>query len=113
VPGCCYALMLIIEQDYHELKHEFGLSHYEGRGWIGFHHHATVCIAAYGFLTAQRLKHASKKNSYRPKARALPEGYKPRGSRPSAAACCPPLQALCRPTRSVLPRGVAREVAEG
>lgn len=73
-----------IEQDYHELKQEFGLSHYEGRGWIGFHHHATVCIAAYGFLTAQRLKHASKKNSYRPKALALPEDYKPRGSRPSA-----------------------------
>jgi len=73
-----------IEQDYHELKHEFGLSHYEGRGWTGFHHHATLCIAAYGFLTAQRLKHASKKNSHRPKALALPEDYKPRGSRPSA-----------------------------
>ena len=50
-----------IEQDYHELKQEFGLSHYEGRGWTGFHHHATLCIAAYGFLTAQRLQHASKK----------------------------------------------------
>ena len=72
-----------IEQDYHELKQEFGLSHYEGRGWIGFHHHATLCIAAYGFLTAQRLKHASKKNSARPKALVLPEDYKPRGSRPS------------------------------
>jgi len=77
-----------IEQDYHELKHEFGLSHYEGRGWTGFHHHATLCIAAYGFLTAQRLKQASKKNtSHRPKAAALPEDYKPRGSRPSAAPC--------------------------
>ena len=76
-----------IEQDYHELKQEFGLSHYEGRGWIGFHHHATLCIAAYGFLTAQRLKHASKKNSGRPKALALPEDYKPRGSRPSATPC--------------------------
>jgi SRSO17 transposase len=73
-----------IEQDYHELKQEFGLSHYEGRGWTGFHHHATLCIAAYGFLTAQRLKHASKKNSDRPAAFALPEDYKPRGSRPSA-----------------------------
>lgn len=73
-----------IEQDYHELKHEFGLSHYEGRGWTGFHHHATLCIAAYGFLTAQRLKHASKKNSGRPDAFTLPEDYRPRGSRPSA-----------------------------
>ena len=76
-----------IEQDYHELKQEFGLSHYEGRGWIGFHHHATVCIAAYAFLTAQRLKQASKKNSNRPKALALPEDYKPRGSRPNATPC--------------------------
>jgi SRSO17 transposase len=76
-----------IEQDYHELKQEFGLSHYEGRGWIGFHHHASLCIAAYGFLTAQRLKHASKKNSARPKALALPEDYKPRGSRTNATPC--------------------------
>jgi SRSO17 transposase len=70
-----------IEQDYHELKQEFGLSHYEGRGWTGFHHHATLCIAAYGFLTTQRLKHGSKKNSARPQTAALPEDYKPRGSR--------------------------------
>jgi SRSO17 transposase len=26
-----------------------GLGHFEGRGWRGFHHHATLCIAAYGF----------------------------------------------------------------
>ncbi len=54
-----------IERDYQELKQEFGLSHYEGRGWRGFHHHATLCIAAYGFLLADRLKHGgSKKNFY-------------------------------------------------
>lgn len=35
---------------------DFGLGHYEGRGWRGFHHHATLSIAAYGFLMAQRLK---------------------------------------------------------
>jgi SRSO17 transposase len=74
-----------IEQDYHELKQEFGLSHYEGRGWTGFHHHATLCIAAYAFLTAQRLKHAFKKNSDRPTPFALPDDYKPRGSRSNAA----------------------------
>jgi SRSO17 transposase len=38
----------IIERDYQELKQELGLEHYEGRGWRGFHHHATLCIAAYG-----------------------------------------------------------------
>jgi SRSO17 transposase len=44
----------IIERDHEELKQELGLGHYEGRGWRGFHHHATLCIAAYGFLVAER-----------------------------------------------------------
>jgi hypothetical protein len=44
-----------IERDYQDLKQEFGLGHYEGRGWRGFHHHASLSIAAYGFLMAQRL----------------------------------------------------------
>ena len=43
-----------IERDYHELKQEVGLGHFEGRGWRGFHHHATMCIAAYGFLVSER-----------------------------------------------------------
>ena len=43
-----------IERDYRELKQEFGLGHYEGRGWRGFHHHASLCIAAYGFLLSER-----------------------------------------------------------
>ena len=42
-----------IERDYQELKQEIGLGHYEGRGWRGFHHHATLCIAAYGFLVSE------------------------------------------------------------
>jgi SRSO17 transposase len=43
-----------IERDYEELKSEFGLDHYEGRKWRGFHHHGTLCIAAYGFLVMER-----------------------------------------------------------
>ena len=43
-----------IERDYQELKQEVGLDHFEGRSWRGFHHHATMCIAAYGFLVAER-----------------------------------------------------------
>ncbi len=43
-----------IERDYRELKQELGLGHYEGRGWRGFHHHASLCIAAYGFLLSER-----------------------------------------------------------
>ncbi len=75
-------------RDYQELKQEFGLSHYEGRGWRGFHHHATPCIAAYGFLVAQRLERGgSKKNGARPEMPSLPHNYVPRGSRASAATC--------------------------
>jgi len=78
-----------IERDYQELKQEFGLSHYEGRGWRGFHHHVTLCIAAYGFLMADRLQHGgSKKNSSRSKAPRLPAGYTPRG-RPTRATSRP------------------------
>jgi SRSO17 transposase len=45
-----------IERDYQELKQELGLGHFEGRGWRGFHHHATLCIAAYAFLAAERAR---------------------------------------------------------
>ena len=75
-----------IERDYQELKQEFGLSHYEGRGWRGFHHHATLCISAYGFLLADRLRHGgSKKNSVGSKQSRLPAGYTPRGGRTNPA----------------------------
>jgi SRSO17 transposase len=72
----------IIERDYQELKQELGLGHYEGRGWRGFHHHATLCIAAYGFLVAERSR-------FSPSARAAQVGlsapsiqphFRPRGS---------------------------------
>ncbi|MEK9134161.1 MAG: IS701 family transposase, partial [Pseudomonadota bacterium] len=77
-----------IERDYRELKQEVGLDHYEGRNWRGFHHHASLCIAAYGFLMLERLS-GSKKNSARLKAPALPRGFRPRGAGSDAAA--PPL----------------------
>ncbi len=46
-----------IERDYQDLKQDLGLGHYEGRGWRGFHHHASLSIAAYGFLMAWQLQH--------------------------------------------------------
>ena len=74
-----------IERDYQELKSELGLHHYEGRNWRGFHHHASLCIAAYGFLMRERLR--SKKNSAQFKAPAVPKGFRPRGARSDAATC--------------------------
>jgi len=43
-----------VEQDYRELKQEVGLAKFEGRGWRGFNHHVTLCLAAYGFLVCER-----------------------------------------------------------
>jgi SRSO17 transposase len=78
----------IIERDYQELKQELGLGHFEGRGWRGFHHHATLSIAAYGFLVAERCR-------FSPSARSghlglpapeLPTDFQPRGAHPPGAA---------------------------
>jgi SRSO17 transposase len=71
-----------IERDYQELKQELGLGHYEGRGWRGFHHHATLCIAAYGFLISERETiPPSGPRSAAPFAHiAIPESYRPRGA---------------------------------
>jgi SRSO17 transposase len=78
----CAKLRWRIERDYQELKQEVGLGHFEGRGWRGFHHHATLSIAVYGFLISEREAFPPS----RPLAEmlvekfAVPEGYRPRGS---------------------------------
>jgi len=78
----------VIERDYEELKQELGLTHYEGRNWRGFHHHATLCIAAYGFLMAERSR-------FSPSARVghlglcaatIPPDFRPRGAKGSRPA---------------------------
>ena len=73
-----------IERDYQELKQELGLGHYEGRGWRGFHHHATLCIASYGFLISER-------ETIPPSGAARPRAVRDRGrparrSRPARRA---------------------------
>ena len=71
-----------IERDYQDLKQELGLGHYEGRGWRGFHHHATLCIAAYGFLISEReaIPPSGRRKALPVKEHPLPPGYRPRGS---------------------------------
>jgi SRSO17 transposase len=69
----------IIERNYQELKQELGLGHFEGRNWRGFHHHATLCIAAYGFLVAER-------NRFSPSARAGHLGFVVPGPAPDFRA---------------------------
>ncbi len=71
-----------IERDYRDLKQEVGLGHFEGRGWRGFHHHASLCIAAYGFLITERCLFPPE-HRFQPRQRpapAVPAEYKPRGA---------------------------------
>jgi SRSO17 transposase len=75
-----------IERDYQELKQELGLGHYEGRNWRGFHHHASLCIAAYGFLIAERCLFPPQQRFIRRRIEtsALPAGFQPRGAASAA-----------------------------
>ena len=72
----------VMERDYEELKQEVGLGHYEGRNWRGFHHHATLCIAAYGFLMAERNRFSPSAHvgHLRLRAPGIPSAFRPRGS---------------------------------
>ena len=71
-----------IERDYQELKQEVGLGHFEGRGWRGFHHHATLCIAAYGFLISERetIPPSGPRSIPQFSKLVVPDDYRPRGA---------------------------------
>ena len=66
-----------IERDYLELKQEVGLGHFEGRRWRGFHHHASLCIAAYGFLVSERRLSPLRRRRRRS---GVPVDYRSRGA---------------------------------
>ena len=89
-----------IERDYQDLKQELGLGHYEGRGWRGFHHHATLCIAAYGFLISERETIPPSGPCPAPNLPplAVPDGYRPRGAADPARTTRPELDRDPAPT---------------
>src|SRR5256885_14107104 len=78
------------ERDYQDLKQEIGLGHYEGRGWPGFHHHGTLCIAAYGFLISERetIPPSGPRSSRVLPKPAIPNSYRPRGAANPASTAC-------------------------
>jgi SRSO17 transposase len=82
-----------IERDYQELKQEIGLGHYEGRGWPGFHHHGTLCIASYGFLISERetIPPSGPRCARMLAKSAIPSSYRPRGAPDPAATSRPQL----------------------
>jgi SRSO17 transposase len=82
-----------IERDYQDFKQEIGLGHYEGRGWPGFHHHGTLCIAAYGFLITERdtIPPSGPRSAWRFAKPAIPGRYRPRGAPNQAGTARPQL----------------------
>ena len=102
-----------IERDDQELKQELGLGHYEGRGWRGFHHHATLCIAAYGFLIAERqtISPSGPRASPKFKKPAVPNGYRPRGAADPTRAAHPELCRNDAPTPHCRPRPATRAMS--
>ena len=95
-----------IERDYQELKQEVGLGHFEGRGWRGFHHHATLCIAAYGFLIAERVRipPSANRSARMFQGAAVPDGYRPRGAAAAARTPCSELDRHHAPAPRRRPR---------
>ena len=71
-----------IERDYEELKQEIGLGHFEGRGWRGFHHHASLCIVIYGFLVSERetIPPSRLYSLERSQASAFSQGHRPKSA---------------------------------
>lgn len=82
-----------IERDYQDLKQELGLGHYEGRGWRGLHHHITLCLAAYGFLIAERAAFppSGPRDQGRPEAANVPACHRSRRPAIANRAACPKL----------------------
>jgi SRSO17 transposase len=99
-----------IERDYQDLKQEIGLGHYEGRSWRGFHHHATLAIAAYGFLIAER-ETIPPSAAEIPKAPRLSKVRPPRGSPHPHRTACPQFAGDGPETPQHRHRSAARQVS--
>jgi hypothetical protein len=104
-----------IEHDYLELKSELGHDHFEGRGWRGFHHHASLCIAAYGFLMLERLSGLGKKRRSIPRtspARRFPAARGPGGCSATSPGPSPPCATgWCAPSPERLHNALAAACA--
>lgn len=91
------------EQAHQQLKEELGLDHFEGRSWVGLHHHALLTLISFAFLqhlrlTAVRGRGKNPVRTPRPAARAVPAGDPPRArcSRPHRPPALPEMQRTAR-----------------
>ncbi|WP_223636888.1 transposase [Corallococcus sp. EGB] len=90
-----------IERDYQEMKGEVGLDHFEGRTWRGFHHHATLCMVAHGFLALRRALFPPEEDSL---------DTSPGASAASTSAAAPPRPLSAVPPQTRLSRFSSRTI---
>jgi SRSO17 transposase len=85
------------EQAHQQLKDELGLDHYEGRSWLGLHHHALLTMMAFTYLQHRRLAshlQAGEKNKSRCPGSTTPAitaSSTPRYSRRAVSRNSPPM----------------------
>jgi SRSO17 transposase len=79
------------EQAHQQLKEELGLDHFEGRTWLGLHHHALMTLISFAFLQHLRLEEIRRRgeNAAAPRGStaAVAAGDPPRAPRPRAPSC--------------------------
>ena len=64
----------VCEQAHRQLKNELGLDHFEGRSWLGLHHHALMAVIAFCFLQHLRLRGKNRCRGGRATAAAIAAG---------------------------------------
>jgi SRSO17 transposase len=89
-----------VERDFQELKDELGLDHYDGRSWLGFHHHGALCIAAYAFLATERARLSPPGSCCLPPSRSASQGLQAAGlPRCGLSGIAPPRSRPCAVSR--------------
>jgi SRSO17 transposase len=94
-----------IERTYEDLKGELGLDHYEGRRFPGWHHHISVVLCCYSFVTAEKSRHfpPSARGSRPHPSHPLPPGAPLQGQLHHCPSCSLPLHLDLAPALSELP----------
>jgi SRSO17 transposase len=103
------------EQGHQQLKEELGLDHFEGRSWLGLHHHALLTMISFAFLQHLRLQ-AAASTAPTPSEKKTASGSRPARS-PAAArvahhSSSPPRRRAARdPLLPRVSRGVPQHAA--
>lgn len=103
------------EQGHQQLKEDLGLDHFEGRSWLGLHHHALLTMISFAFLQHLRLQAAAPPAPPPPEKKTATDSRSARSPTPTRAAhhsASPPRRRAARePVLPRLSRGVPQHAA--